>query len=203
MKIGIYGGSFSPPHLGHVHLAQRFLSEMRLDRLIVIPAGNPPHKKLDDGVSGELRLEMCKVAFSKLSERVEVSDYEAYRTDPCYTVDTLRHFSCEGELFMLCGSDMFLTLDRWRDPEGIFGLCTVVCGTRTDDAETGKRLADAAASYEIRYGARTVIMDFDPIEVSSTEVREALRMGIHPVGLDEGVYEIIKRYGLYGCDEEL
>lgn len=198
MRIGIYGGSFSPPHKGHVKLAERFLAEMELDRLYIIPAGNPPHKKIDGGADGEMRLRMCETAFAGVSPKIVVSDYEAHRTDPCYTVDTLRHFSAEGELFMLCGSDMFLTLDTWRDPAGIFGLCTVVCGTRVDDDETTDALAAAGQRYGERFGATTVIMNFDPIEVSSTEVRDCIAMGERHEMLDDGVFDIIRKYGLYG-----
>ncbi len=203
MRIGIYGGSFSPPHAGHVKLAERFLEVMELDRLIIIPAGNPPHKKIDGGADGGMRMEMCTAAFSGISPKVEVSDFEAYRTDPCYTVDTLRHFAGEGELFMLCGSDMFLTLDRWRDPAGIFSLCTVVCGTRVDDAEMRCALEKAKNTYSRRYNAHTVIMDFDPVEVSSTEIRESLDAGVKSESISDGVFDIIRKYGLYGYKKEI
>lgn len=198
MKIGIYGGSFSPPHTGHEKLAMRFLDAMELDRLLVIPAGNPPHKKIDGGADGAMRLEMCRGAFLPLSDRIEVSDFEALRTDPCYTVDTLRHFAPEGELYMLCGSDMFLTLDSWRDPQGIFELATVVCGTRVEDPETKAALAAAADRYRAKFGGRCVIMDLDPVEVSSTEIREMLKSGAKPCGISDGVYDVIVKNGLYG-----
>lgn len=198
MRVGIYGGSFSPPHLGHVRLAETFLSSLELDKLIIIPAGTPPHKMIDGGANGAERIEMCRAAFSGISENVVISDYEAYRTDPCYTVDTLRHFSGKDELFMLCGSDMFLTLDRWRDPEGIFSLCTVVCGTRADDEDTRNALEDAKKRYLEVYGKDTVIMNFDPIEVSSTEVRASLKCGVRPDTIGDEVFDIIKRLGLYG-----
>ena len=202
MRIGIYGGSFSPPHAGHLHLAREFLRQMQLDRLLVIPTGVPPHKKIDGGADGLQRLEMCRAAFSGISPEVEVSDYEARRTDPCYTVDTLRHFSAEGELFMLCGSDMFLTLDRWRDPEGIFSLCTVVCGTRLDDRETRDALLTAAERYREKYGARTFVMDLIPVEISSTEIRDSLCAGNKPECISDDVFEVIRKYGLYGCEKE-
>ncbi|MBE6708448.1 MAG: nicotinate (nicotinamide) nucleotide adenylyltransferase [Ruminococcaceae bacterium] len=198
MRIGIYGGSFSPPHLGHVRLAEEFLRVSELDRLIIVPAGNPPHKMIDGGADAKMRLEMCRAAFSELSDRVEISDFEAFRTDPCYTVDTLRHFSGEVELFMLCGSDMFLTLDRWREPAEIFSLCTVVCGARVDDPVVRSELISAEKAYSKRFGAKCIIMDIDPVEVSSTGLRRDLGMGIKPEGLCDGVFDIIEKYGLYG-----
>ena len=206
MRIGIYGGSFSPPHLGHVKLAGEFLRAAELDRLIIIPAGNPPHKMIDGGADPVMRLEMCRAAFSGISDAVEISDFEAYRTDPCYTVDTLRHFADEGELFMLCGSDMFLTLENWRDPEGIFSLCTVVCGSRVDDDIVRADLTAKEKLYGERYGAKCIVISLDPVEVSSSGIRSDLGKGVRPAGLCDGVFDIIERHGLYGykrkcCDE--
>lgn len=197
MRVGIYGGSFSPPHAGHVRLAETFLREMRLDRLIVMPAGIPPHKELDGGADAEARYEMCRIAFGGISDRVEISDYEVLRREPCYTVDTLRRFSGEGELFMLCGSDMFLTLEQWREPEKIFALCTVVCGTRVAEARNAEALDGANEKYRRKYGASTVIMDFEPIEVSSTEIRDSLLLGAKPDCICDGVFELIRSRGLY------
>lgn len=197
MRIGIYGGSFSPPHAGHVRLAEAFLRELSLDRLIVMPAGIPPHKELDGGADAEARYEMCRIAFGGISNRVEVSDYEVFVREPCYTVDTLRRFSGEGELFMLCGSDMFLTLEHWREPEEIFGMCTVVCGARVTGTKNAEALESANEKYRKKYGASTVIMDFEPIEVSSTEIRNGLLLGVKPDGICDGVFELIRSRGLY------
>ncbi len=200
MKIGIYGGSFSPPHLGHMKLARAFLDFAELDRLYVVPAGVPPHKVLNSGADGNARLEMCRAAFLPLSDKISVSDFEVYRTDPCYTVDTLSHFAPEGELYMLCGSDMFLTLDKWRVPERIFELAAVVCGARVDDPKTEFALENAAEKYRRIYGARCSIMEFDPIEISSTAVREELKCGGCPSGITAEVFGLIAELGLYGFD---
>ena len=199
MKIGIYGGSFSPPHSGHVKFAESFIDAVKPDRLIVVPAGNPPHKRIDGGADGKQRLEMCRAAFLPLSPAVEVSDFEVFRTDPCYTVDTLRHFSSEGELYMLCGSDMFFTLEKWRHPEEIFRLAVVVCGARVSGGKIVWRLEEASEKYRRLYGARTMIIDFEPEEVSSTEIRRSLGMGVTPEGLCTGVLKVIQKYGRYGC----
>ena len=202
MKIGIYGGSFSPPHAGHIRLAESFADRMKLDRLLIIPAGVPPHKMIDGGADGQMRYEMCKAAFLPVSPDIEVSDFEVFRTDPCYTVDTLRRFSQEGELYMLCGSDMFLSLEKWRSPEEIFRLAAVVCGTRVDSDETRDALHTAAERYRDVFGARCTVMEFEPIEISSTDVREKLRQGERPAGITDGVFEIIQRHGLYGYGKE-
>ena len=203
MKIGIYGGSFSPPHIGHAKLAMEFLDKMGLDRLIIVPAGNPPHKRIDGGADGTMRLEMCHAMFQPLSDKICVSDFEALRSDPCYTVDTLRHFEPMGELFMLCGSDMFLTLDSWKDPMEIFRLATVVCGARCDDPMIHSKLLMKAIEYQKYYSARCTVMDFDPIEVSSTGIRDLLGKGEKPAGITDEVYDVILKNKLYGCDGEL
>lgn len=199
-RIGIYGGSFSPPHAGHVKLAEAFLASFRLDRLLVIPSGNPPHKRIDGGADGKSRVDMCRAAFLPLSDKIEVSELEAFRTDPCYTVDTLRHYSSEGELYMLCGSDMFLTLESWREPEEIFRLSTVVGGARIDDSDTATAMNEAADRYRRRFGAVCHVMEFEPIELSSTSIRHELETGKKPEGICDGVFEIIKSRGLYGSN---
>lgn len=199
-RIGIYGGSFSPPHAGHLRLAEAFLSAFALDRLIVIPSGNPPHKKIDGGADAMARVDMCRAAFLPLSDKIEVSEFEAFRREPCYTVDTLRHYSAEGELYMLCGSDMFLTLESWRESEEIFRLSTVVGGARVGDSDTAEAMNEAAERYRCAFGAVCHVMEFEPIELSSTSIRRELETGKKPEGICDGVFEIIKSRGLYGSN---
>ena len=113
-RIGIYGGTFSPPHNGHLAAARAFMEQMWLDILYVIPAAIPPHKQMAEPVSAADRLEMCRRAFAGM-EGVYVSDMEIRRGGKSYTVDTLRELSGDDRrLFLLCGTDMVLTLDEWR-----------------------------------------------------------------------------------------
>ena len=122
-RIGIFGGTFSPPHNGHLQAAKAFMEQMWLDILYVIPTALPPHKEMEIPVSAQHRLEMCRLAFSGM-EGVYVSDMEIQRGGKSYTVETLRELTGEDRrLFFLCGTDMMLTLDRWREPEEIFKLC--------------------------------------------------------------------------------
>ena len=110
-RIGIYGGTFSPPHNGHLAAARAFMEQMWLDILYVIPAAIPPHKQMAEPVSAADRLEMCRRAFAGM-EGVYVSDMEIRRGGKSYTVDTLRELSGDDRrLFLLCGTDMVLTLD--------------------------------------------------------------------------------------------
>ena len=122
MRIGIYGGTFSPVHNGHVAAARAFMAQMWLDILYVIPTGLTPHKEMQGNATAADRLEMLRLAFDDM-EGVVVSDMEVRRAGKSYTVDTLRALSRpEDRLFLLCGTDMMLTLDSWREPEEIYGI---------------------------------------------------------------------------------
>ena len=119
-RVGVYGGTFSPPHIAHVRVAKAFSDALSLDKLLIIPAFLPPHKQVDKNISANTRLEMCRLAFSDI-ENAEVSDIEIARGGKSYTAITLESLSSDDvELFLLCGTDMFLTLDSWYSPKKIF-----------------------------------------------------------------------------------
>lgn len=173
MKIGIFGGTFSPPHMGHVRAAEAFIDGVGLDKLLVIPTFISPHK---DGLrveEPEVRLEMCRLAF--VMDKCEISDIEIKRGGKSYTVLTLRSLReiyPEDELFMLCGTDMFLTLGKWFRAEEIFRLCTVVCVRRESDDETERKIKEKDDIYREQFGARIRHISLIPTELSSSEVRE-------------------------------
>lgn len=176
-RIGIYGGTFSPPHNGHLRAARAFMEQMWLDFLYVIPTAVPPHKEMEVPVSAQDRLEMCRLAFSGM-EGVYVSDMEIQRGGRSYTVDTLRELSGEDRrLFLLCGTDMVLTLDSWRSPEEIFRLCYPVYIRRDDDRSLDAALIAKIAQYHRDYGKVVRKIVTEPLVLSSQEVRAALREG--------------------------
>ena len=196
-RVGLYGGTFSPPHRGHVNAAAEFVREMELDVLYVMPANIPPHKEVVNPVPAEDRLHMCRVAFREV-ERAVISDYEIRKSGVSYTVDTLRYLMSEDiELFMLCGDDMMLTLDRWREYEEIFRLTSIVCMRRYDT--DGVALTEKKTEYEEKYGARVSFIMTPPIPVSSTEIREMIKNGSDSVKkyLHPDVIEFIGEKGLY------
>lgn len=197
-KIGIYGGTFSPPHLGHVHAAKVFLQQIKPDKLLIIPTCMPPHKIRNEATSAEDRLEMCHLAFS-FSDAIEISDIEIVRQGKSYTVDTLRQLSrVDRELYFLCGTDMFLTMDLWREPQAIFSLCTVVCVQRERDEDVAARLRKKSMEYGERYGAKTIVLHADAYEASSTEIREDTEQGeIRAEKLSPEVAAYIRERGLY------
>jgi len=196
IRVGLYGGTFSPPHLGHIHAAREFTEKLSLDRLVIMPAGIPPHKEVKYYVDGETRLELCRIAFGGIG-KAEFSDYEIEKHGVSYTVETLRHMhDSDTELFMLCGDDMFLTLDTWKCAEEIFSLTSIVCMRRylTDE----KPLLIKKAEYEEKYAARVFFIDAAAFPVSSTEIREKLMNGESCDGLlDPSLERYIRERGLY------
>lgn len=170
-RIGIYGGSFSPPHNGHVEAVKSFQEAMMLDKVLIMPTYIAPHKQTASSVSATHRFEMARRAFSSL-DYVTVSDYEISKKSVSYTADTLLHFAPEGKLFFLCGSDMFLTLDRWYRPDIIFENATIVLASR--DGSLDEACLIKKAEYEAVYSANVIILQNKIRKLSSTDVREAL-----------------------------
>ena len=176
-RIGIYGGTFSPPHNGHLKAAKAFMEQMWLDILYVIPTFVPPHKEMECVVSAEHRLNMCRLAFSEM-EGVYVSDLEIRRGGTSYTVDTLQELSGEDRrLFLLCGTDMVLTLDQWRSPERIFELSYPVYIRRERDPLLDAKIIQKIGEYQTKYGKMVRKIVTEPLELSSNEVRRCLLYG--------------------------
>lgn len=196
-KLGLYGGTFAPPHLGHVRAAENMMKHLGLDRLIIMPTCVPPHKtKTAEDTPGQ-RLAMCCAAFDGIAG-AEVSDFEIRQGGASYTYLTLEHLTKPGrEIYMLCGSDMLLTLDQWRRAEDIFRMANIVCMPRyTDGIE---QLMAKKAEYEEKYGARVKIIPGDVLEISSTEIRAKIaENGDLTSLLPAGVMEVIRREHLYG-----
>ena len=185
-RIGIYGGTFSPVHSGHIRAANCFLDCVGLDRLYMVPTALPPHKAAVDGASDADRLEMLRLAIANdRGGKLEVSDWEISRRGKSYTIYTLEHFTKpERELYMLVGTDMFLTLDRWYRAADIFRLDAVIDECRRRYAED--------------FGARIVVIDRAPFEVSSTELRRRISSGDSLEGLiPDPVAGYIKKNRLY------
>jgi len=197
LKTGLFGGTFAPPHLGHLHAAKTFLREVELDELIIMPTYLPPHKEKSAGDTPELRYRMCEALFGGLPRTV-ISDYEIRKEGISYTVETLEylHSTAERKIHLLCGTDMFLTLDSWRRAEDIFSLCEVVCMPRYDSSY-GEVLAKKE-EYRRKFGKDTTLLSEDPFVLSSSEIREKIhsRNDLSDF-LSQDVIEIIKNEGLY------
>ena len=206
MRTGIYGGTFNPIHRAHIHLVREFAKRLSLDRLLLIPTGTPPHKVAKQLASNEDRLCMLRLAAAEITEcAVEISEMEMRREGKSYTADTLTELKAlypKDELFLLMGEDMFLTIDKWYQPERIF-RAAVVCGAPRD-FDSMQKLQAHGEDVQKRYPEFSYNLQNIPyVPGSSTEVRERLSAGDKVSDLlQETVEDYIRERGLYGTQQE-
>ena len=210
MKIGIYGGTFNPPHLGHLTAARAVFEMLNLDQLLLVPAGMPPHKELPAGSpTPEQRLEMTRLAGEQLGlgDRVRTLDIEVYRQGKSFTADTLAQLKAqhpEDELWLLMGTDMFLTLQAWHEPEKILSLAGIAAFGRTEEDTEELFSAQREYLYRTYPQARLFTLTIPGvIDISSTELREKLAQGKGMNLLAPAVYGYILREGLYNTGADL
>lgn len=191
MKIGVFGGTFNPPHNGHVRLAKAAADELKLDKLLVIPSCIPPHKIAAKLADGQERLEMCRLAFG-CDPRFEVSPMELERGSRSYTVETLRELKAlypDSELYFIVGSDMLESFDKWYLWQEILSLSVLCAASREEgyspDLSRFGKLAE-----------RIKIITLDPLEVSSTQIRNSTGE-VSSELLDPKVAAYIREHGLY------
>lgn len=197
MRIGILGGTFNPPHLAHLVCAQEAYVGLGLDRVVLMPAGVPPHKQLVDGdADAEARHELCRLAVAD-DERLAVSRLELDRPGRSYTVDTLRALrerEPQDELTFIVGGDMATSLPTWREPEAVLSLATLAVAERRGAGrdEIERRLAPLAGAD------RVVFFEMPRIDVSSSLVRERSAQD-HPIRylVPDRVERYIAEHGLY------
>lgn len=209
MKIGIYGGTFNPPHLGHMAAAKTAAQVLGLDKLILIPAATPPHKQLPEGSpTAQQRLDMVRLMADNLNMPgvAQVSDIELRREGKSYTSDTLTAMKAlypDAELWLLMGTDMFLTLQNWHQPEKIMELAGICAFGRTE--QDGEELfAPQRKFLQDKYNARLATITLPGlVDISSTQLREALERGQGEEYLCPAVYGYILMNGLYGTKADL
>jgi nicotinate-nucleotide adenylyltransferase len=182
MKIGILGGTFNPPHKGHVKLGLDFANELSLDKVLVIPSKIPTHKTAPDLLSGEERLKLCSLAFD--NGIFEVSDIEIKSEKDSYTfftLEALRKLYPDSELYLIIGSDMFLIFDKWYRYRDILGMCTVCVEARQNEDSVAELKSYAkkhlGLKIEGREGEKVIISQKKPFPVSSTEIRQRIKDG--------------------------
>ena len=210
MKIGVYGGTYNPPHLGHLAAAKAVFEMLELDQLWLIPAGTPPHKTMPAGSpTSDQRLEMTRLAAEQLGlgDRVKVLDLEISRGGKSFTSDTiaeLKGANREDEFWLLMGTDMFMTFQAWHEPETILQNTGIAAFGRTE--EDSEELFSIQREYLMKQypGARIFTLTIPGvIDISSTELREMLQKGEGGNLLAPAVYGYILRNGLYNTNADL
>lgn len=175
MKIAIYGGTFNPPHRGHVESLQAVYEQAKPDRVLVIPASIPPHKELAAGSpDAEERLELTRLAFKELPY-AEVTDMELTRTGKSYTSDTvaelLRKYP-DAELMLAMGTDMFLSFETWHEYRYLIDNVTMLVFARREGED--EKIFKYGEYLESKYGAKINYIMHDPLPISSSEIRRLL-----------------------------
>lgn len=204
MKTAIYGGSFNPPHLGHVKAAAAVREKLEPDRFLIIPTNIPPHKDMaEDSPSPEQRMELCRLAFRDIPG-VELSDLEIKREGRSYSADTvsiLRQKYPEDELYLVIGSDMFLSFCQWYKFQYLLDNCVLTVLSREEDDR--QELECFKTELEEKYGAKVLLLSHEPLPMSSEEIRDRLRLGLGSDMLPQAVYAEIIRKRYYEAEPEL
>ena len=203
-RIGIYGGTFNPPHIGHIQAAKYALEQLKLDKLLLIPACLPPHKEMAEGTENPAqRLDMLQLCLDGCSA-MQVCDMELSRGGVSYSVDTvlqLREQYPKAELIMLMGSDMFAIFQSWKDYTTILQNASLGVFCRGDKGE--KENLTQQKEVLQGEGATVYLLDNPVINISSTNLRRMLTFGCADPFLHEAVADYIRKNGLYETDQSL
>jgi nicotinate-nucleotide adenylyltransferase len=215
-SVGILGGTFNPPHLGHVELARHAHDELRMERVVLMPARIPPHKPAELDPGAEHRLAMCRLAVAG-EPGLAVCALEIEREGPSYTVDTLNAIHAiepEAELTFIVGADIARTLPAWREPAKVLELARLAVAARAGSSReqvlstvasvAGPQGAGTSADAGERSAPEVRFLDMPMIDVSSSMVRDRVARGepLEPI-VGPRVARYIADQGLYGCGREL
>ena len=198
MRVGILGGAFNPPHIGHLVCAQEALLQLELDKVVFVPVGQAPHRDIEEDPGAEARLELVELAVAD-DDRFESSRLELDREGPSYTSDTLRDLRSaapEDEHFLILGGDQAAGLATWHEPEEVLALATVAVVERVSWTRNaiGIKIGRLRGSERVRY------LDMPLIQVSSSAIRRRVAAG-RPIRylVQDAVAAYIEAAGLYGA----
>ncbi|MBR5154914.1 MAG: nicotinate-nucleotide adenylyltransferase [Clostridia bacterium] len=197
-RLGIFGGTFNPPHKGHIYIAKQAISLAELDEILFIPCGNPPHKMVEGNVEASKRFEMTRLAIKNIP-KFEISDIELKANQKSYTAKTLeklKEMYPDKTLCFVVGGDSLRDLESWYHPEIVFALAEIIAVSRKDvDRAEAQTRADY---YRQKYNANVRLIEVDPMDISSSEIRDRIKKGQDVSGLiDEQVFDFIKKNGIY------
>ncbi len=191
-KIAIYGGTFNPIHNGHINFALGIYNMIDLSKVIFIPNNIPPHKKTHIDIAS-FRLDMCKIALDKYPF-FEVSDIEIKRGGISYTIDTLKQVKLlhpDSQLYLIVGSDMFVTIENWKSSKEIFDL-SIICSAPRRYGEI--KMLNEYSDKLNKNSIRNMIFNIPFIDISSTNIRNNIKSGkdisrMVPEGVKDYIYE--------------
>jgi nicotinate-nucleotide adenylyltransferase len=199
LRIGVFGGAFNPPHLGHLVGAQEVLLQLELERVLFVPVGRAPHREIPDDPGAEARLEMVELAIAG-DERFAAARIELDRDGPSYTsvtLETLRSEFPDDERFLILGGDQAAALPTWHEPEKVLELATVAVVERVGWSRSaiGIQIARMRGSDGVRY------LDMPLIQIASTGIRRRVREG-RPIRylVPAAVEEYIAAHDLYRAE---
>lgn len=219
-RLGLFGGTFNPIHLGHVQVIHEVKAGFGLDKILIIPSALPPHKELNGVVDAEDRLEMIRLAFSDDPNFV-ISDIELKRSGPSYTIDTVRHFKSispeNTELYLIVGLDAFLEIDTWKSYNDLFLLIPFIVMSRTINEKINVKpewkslknylqskiskeytLSVTQSSFIHAKKQPVYVFNVTPVDISSTTIRKRIKEGRSIKKLvPEIIEDFIKAKGLY------
>ena len=213
MRIGLLGGTFNPIHVGHLRAAVEVREAFNLDKLLLIPSANPPHKSADQVANAEDRLEMVRLAIKGVPS-LEVSDVELNRQGPSYTIETLRYFQDQygpgSEIHFIVGQDAFSEITTWKSYKELFSTAHFIVMTRPGSKLSGiEDFIHAHISQAYQYDAvlnryshpewcSIFCVDITHIDVSASEIRDCVKHG-RPIGflVPDTVESFIVEKGLY------
>jgi nicotinate-nucleotide adenylyltransferase len=192
VRIGIFGGTFNPIHVGHIRAAEEIREKYDLERVIFIAAAVPPHKEVEGGIQGERRMEMVRLAISG-NPHFSVSDIELKRPGKSYSISTIQFFrqkyGADSEIFFILGMDAFLEIGTWKSFQELFSLCHFIVMTRPgfdkplSDTMLPPEIADAfvydggGGRFIHRNGYSIYLQEVTFLDISSTKIREEVSKG--------------------------
>lgn len=200
-RIGLFGGSFNPPHHGHMIVARALAEHLGLPRIVLLPSAKPPHKDSAGLADGAHRSEMLRLAIHD-DPLFSVSDYDLKRSGPCYTIDTVAHFQRQlgpaAVVFWLIGADSLAELPTWHRAAELVDACSIATAVRAGwDQIQWEKLEEAFGADRTDRLRRSLVTS-PMIDISSTEIRQRLKAG-RPIRylVPEAVVAYIRQHGLY------
>ncbi|MBU3090686.1 nicotinate-nucleotide adenylyltransferase [Clostridium sp. CM028] len=198
VKKAIFGGTFDPIHIGHVHIAYEALYNLHLDKILFMPAGNPPNKINKKITDAQIRYDLVKKAIEHESH-FEISDYEINKKENSYTYETLELFSesqTNIEWYFLIGGDSLMDLDNWKNVDRILKSCKLVVYGRA--GFTVEELLKQKNHVEQKFNGKVIFLNMPIIDISSTNIRGGIKKGRNvDYLLPKGVEVIIDNLQLY------